>query len=592
MRLNWKLYSTSPATNDFITPDISQLKFSNTNNDGKMTFETNGTIKLVGADYDLYKTLTTYQIRAYSGDTLYFYSDQTATEIQKENVALKQIDLKIKAYTIYTDKAWTNYDKEYNINELTPEAFNLYFLPGHIPVVSGGSQNFSGTLTVNLADLSPYAKAGYDIDYMTLQYSGTWSGTYSVINVIYKRQQAYGYYIGTGIGKKRYDPDGVYPAGASWTYLSDLVLTEKTLPLFKKNITPIYTPNTPIQPYANIYNTADFYNKPAIEYVGVTRLVYKVIHWLVGKMGLTLSFDLSSSSTDSFHSFKTMDGENMTKGGITTHNPYYNLLIANLTDIVPASDNGQKDVIASETFVSLKTILEYFETLGFFWYIENRLGTNYFILEHKSYKTLGSSNPLLSNYHGYNFLKNANVLEKEPAECHAIRNNTVCKSIDFIGTDMTFTKVYTTDEIKTIEQGQVYTDMNDIANRRHDVYSETDNNNVVIIAAQRGLTKYYVRDAVGKRTLSACNNSELSWSFISEELIAELPDATYTVNGGEVTAASWQLKKRDKMKFTIPITDIQTDWNYTDSVEAFGTAEIESINQNATDNVGELIIMK
>jgi hypothetical protein len=577
-------------------PDYSDLKFQIQNDKGKGKLSCSGNIVFYGSDYtDLTYVLGTgydYRIDIYNKGTIFLTVDYKSVTVTSQNESLKKISIQIKPDTIYTLDAWTNYDKEYNINELAPEAALLSFEQGHFPI-ENDTGNLFNDVPLNIAGgLTEIQQANWDI-YGVVNLGTTYvSGGiryYRQIAVHYRRQVGYGYYIGT----TKYDPEGnIYVLG-DWIYLADITYDGRAIPKYKRDITPAYDPTPNTEPYSDIYNTTAYYNDYSILYTGVTRTVISVIAFLFAKIGISVSIDTTGTSTDSYYSFKNLTGETLTYGGISTNKYMNRLLIANLTDFVPADDDGQKDVPASETMVSLKTILEFFERRGFEWWIEDRSGTDYFMLKHKFHKSLGSGNPNLANYKGRNWNRE-NSYEIENPEFHKIVNDGENNSIDFKGTDLVMSEVYGTDASSSFNDNNVFIDLDDIAQRRHDVYDEFGNNNIVIIAAQSGMSYDHVRQGTGLLSLIPKNNSELSYSFTCRALIADLPDTSVSVNGSSFTAEKWRLKKRSKVTVNIPTSvNILIDFDVQDYVSHYvDSCEIEQISQKANENIYNLTLMK
>ena len=596
MKLSFKI---SPNTTGFTAkifyPDYSKLKFSLTNDKGKGKFEVNGSIKLSSSDTTFLSDTvgtTAYNIKAYLKGNLYFTCDYKSINTINQDFSFKQVDLDLTAETTYTGDEWKNYNKEYNINDIAPVNNDLRFVPGYIQLYRYASEFTSKRLETNSYVDSSLGVANYDIEFIDdlisssvvppdpfYEYDGT---------VHYVREQALGFYLNL----VAYEPD----EDGGWTYITDQTINGIDYPEYFRTFTGTnnynFTPGTEAWTY--IENANLLYSKPAIEYTGVTRLVTTVIEKLLDYMGVNVSMDRTGTSTDSFYSFKSMVGESLKYGSTTTTLMYSRLLIMNLTDFIPADDDGQKDVPAAITNVSLKTILDYFESLDFEGFIEDRSGTDYFVLQHKSDKTLSSGNPDLSNYYNKNRTYLADKWTKEPPEFHKIVNETTCKSIDFVGTDVVFNKVYGTDSEKAIVDNKIFTDLNDIANRRSDVYSDNDVSNIVIIAAQSDSTVIdYVREATGIMTTSKVNNSELSFSFLAKNIFGDYPDADFTTNGTNYTAATSQLKKRDKLELNIPADNMQDDYDVSNYV-LFGSDETEIVKteQNSYDTTLKLTLKK
>jgi hypothetical protein len=597
MKLEFYIDQISGAGEYRPKPDYSDLKFSIQNDNGKGKFSCSGNIVLYGADYDYF--IGTIQGWA-AGYTMYITNngatflevDFKSVVITSQNESLKKIWLQIKPDTTYTWDAWALFDTEYNINEIPPESNDLIYTSTYIEHETTSGAFTDKRLNSNLAVNSNLGSSGWDIESIDIDFgqedpvgSGNW---YYDGTVNYARQRGRGYYIGT----TAYVPN----TDAGWVYDGDVTIDDRTYPEYYRP-TGANTYTFPsVEPYAGgsqIVNSSSIYSLPPITYTGVTRTVQEVIVFLFGKMGLSLSIDNGGTTTDSYYSFKTLTGTSLTYGGVTTNKYLNRLLVMNLTDFVPAADDMQKDVPASETMVSLKTILEFFERRGFEWWIEDRTGVYYFVLKHKYHKTLGSGNPNLANYKGRNWNRE-DAYEIENPEYHVLQNETENNTIDFKGTDLIMSEIYSTDAKSSFNDGNVYVDLDDIADKRHDVYDEFTNNNIVIISAQSGTTADYVRQSNGLLSGNPRSNSELSFPFACRSLIADLPDTAVSVNGSSFTAEKWRLKKRSKVTVNIPTSvNILTDFDVHDYVSHYvDSCEIEQISQKADENIYNLTLMK
>jgi len=595
MVLKFKISPIVPLafTAQFMVVDYSKLNFTYKNNNSKGEFSISGTITLLGDDYDFFKDTVgaiPYRIECYSNGELYFTAKWDHINDTNENKSFKNINLNLTAETTYSDENWKNYDTEYNITELTPETKDLYFIPGYISV-ERYDDTFTDTRLANNGEVNAnLGVANWNIEFiddllgvwepidMWWEYSGT---------VNYVRERALGYYVDS----LAYTPD----EDSGWVYIADVTIEGVDYPeYYRATAATTYTFTPGAEAWTYIENSGTVYNKPAIDYTAVCYRVTDVIEFLIGEMGLaTINFDNGGTSTDSFYSFKTITGESLTYGTVTTNLMYNDLLIMNLTDFMPADDDGQNDRPASITNISLKTIHDFFEGLGFEWFIENRAGTLYYILRYREQKSLGSTNPDLKDYFGRNreYLRNGWI--KDLPEYYKIINETTCKGLDFVGTEAVLTKVLGTEAERVYVDSKVYVDLNDIAERRTDAYSETDDNNIVIIAAQEEAIKYYVRESAGVRTAVDTNNSELSFSYLVKNIFCTLPDSYIQANGTNYTADAYRLETREKIEFEIPITNIQTDFDVEDYIEFFGdNTELDIISQPALKYTGKFKLKK
>lgn len=593
MKLSFKISQSTPYfLEKFIYPDYSKLKFKYLNENSKGLFSVNGSMLLLGSDIRQFKTLfeistSDVKIECYNKGSLYFETEKTNITPIKDNKSFKQLELKLVAKTNYVSDEWRNFDKEYNINSVSPETNDLFFNQGSVGV-ERYSYEFSGRLSNNADVLLNAGKEGWDIEYLDIN-SAVWEdldGWWEYGGTAhYIRQRDIGFYINS----VKYEPT----IDSGWEYIDNVVINGVTYPEYYR-VTGTddfgFYPSTEPWDSVNAINT--IYDDLIINYTRVTRKLTDVIEFLIGEMGLTsVLFDNSGTTSDSFYSFKNMEGEDLTYGATTTNKMYSHLLLMNLTDFIPADDDGQNDIPASITNVSLKIILDKLLELGFDWFFYEDSGT-FFQLLHQENKSLGSINPNLRDYYGLNRTYLENLEEKDEAEYFKIVNETTCKGINFIGTDVDFPNIITTTTKKTVTDNNFYFDLNDIANRRSDAYSDEDVNNLVLIAAQQdGTVKDYVREATSILTVKAINNSELSFSFLSKNILCNFPDTKFETNGASAIANDYRLKKRNKIALNIPINNLQTDFNVSHYVSIFGeNAEFESLEQTSFNNIGKLTL--
>ena len=593
--MNLYFLLTNITEDRVITPDYSDLKFSLKNENSKAIFEINGNLILSGEDYKNFKNdllIFTPTIKCYLNGNIFFISKFGKYNIIKENESFNTIYVKIFQQTEYVSNEWLNFDKEYNINLLPSENIPLRYEINLGQQVDRVQETLFSSIQLNNTTIASYEISDWDISEVIIISSqligGIWyySGSFR-----YFRFEAEGYYLGI----EKYDPDGIlYTAPGEWQFIYDRTMPEGVIPVFKKVKTAIYEYTPDIEPYNIIENVAfstSYYTK--IDYNKVVRRVDLIIPFLFEKIGLTnIMFDTSGTVTDSFYSFKNLTGESLTKGLTTSDKIFKDLLIINLTDFIPAPDNTQKDVHANRTNLSLKRILDYLLQLGFEWYLQNREGVFYFMLQHISDKILNSNNPNLSNYFNNDYIYLSNNYEIDEPEYSLITNDTTCLSSDFIGTDIIFPDIIFINKSFPFTNTNIFVDIDDIIERKGEEYSEIANNNIVVIVALKdGTNKYYVRNALGKISGSHKNNSELSFPYVIQHLSYNLPASEISANNNTYTIEDFRLKKRKKITLTIPINNLIEDFEINSYIAFFGeNCEIEQIQQNATDNVGKIIL--
>jgi hypothetical protein len=591
-KLIFKIVPTAAGfTEQFVKPVYNDFQLRLKNNKSKGEFEVSNDITLLGSDYTFFINNVigeSFEIRCYNQDGEMFVSDEKGTEITNNNVSKKQVHLKLSAITEYFSDEFTNYDTRYNITEVVPVAYDLKIPVGQVERLVEAD---FGTITESTGAISAgWQKSGWTIEYIdnlviidlfpypdTSNYTG---------DSHYIRQVAYGYYI-DGV---KYPP----PYEGTWTYIEDEVIAGVTYPKYRVTYDPDNFVLTPaVHPFTLVTNNISFYYDGTVDFSNVTRRVEDVIEFLFTQMGVTVSFDNTGTSTDSFYSFKTFTGDSLTFESVSSNKTFGYQLIANLTDMIPTDLGIQKNNIAVRSMISLETLMKRYESYGFEWYLENRSGTYYFRLIHVLHKSLLSGNPDLSNYNGFNYTYLGDVYEVEPPEYKKIENNTTCNGVEFKGTYAEFTETYGEDNTISFDDGNIFVDVDDIMNRRSEAYSEVQDFNFVLVAAQHGSTYDHVRNPEGELTGLEKNNSELAFSYLMPNYISFLPGNVFEVNGTTITlsTSSERLKKRNKYKFTIPIYNIKTDFDPAKYIPIFGKqSELDSMTQNGNSFLGDIIV--
>ena len=113
------------------------------------------------------------------------------------------------------------------------------------------------------------------------------------------------------------------------------------------------------------------------------------------------------------------------------------------------------------------------KNLGFNYYIEDRSGTNYFILKHRSESNTSAGTIDLYNHLEENWADKNNVVEYEDAEYNKLRSERMAGSIDFIGQDILFPAVNTTEDGLT-GQDVISFDINDVRQLMEEKYNELE----------------------------------------------------------------------------------------------------------------------
>jgi hypothetical protein len=207
----------------------------------------------------------------------------------------------------------------------------------------------------------------------------------------YRAFQALGYYD---------DGDKYPPDNREWTYDSDVTVSGVVYPKYLRKldipndfsfevgkIKYEYTAGSFIYSYLfvtspdkaslTITNTLTQYTtfERAFDF-------YTAVQKVVQNIDSTILFDSTGTTTDSFYFLKNYTGESLTFGSTTTTKCFEYLSLVQITDIILESDNMQKDQPATIGMLTFEKIINFFENIGIYYYLENRTGTYYFVTKH------------------------------------------------------------------------------------------------------------------------------------------------------------------------------------------------------------------
>ncbi len=129
-----------------------------------------------------------------------------------------------------------------------------------------------------------------------------------------------------------------------------------------------------------------------------------------------------------------------------------------------------------------------------------------------------------------------------------------------------------------------------------DEFSETENDNIVIVSTGAGNVStgdnYIIRDASGVITGLRKNNSELSFSYLSENYFSELPDKNCEVNGNNIVINEKRLSKTQKISLEIPLKNI-SEIDLSEKVKYLTDyAKIDNISRAGNNNFTKLELIK
>jgi hypothetical protein len=617
------------STTHLFTPDVSNVTLSRkkTGSEQFGRLEISGTFKFVGDDYDLVVNL----IDTFGHNELGIITYQNGVSLGLSTFNTKQIIDRPRSQ--YTFNITVN-DEYKNLIDEGDIQWNILSVPYLTRTLSLNLTGFleESTKAVFYHQQVGSWQSGGTIRWFTMDYLGAyftfpiddsytnWTcliANYTEIGLInpifnpaqptilpylvfhgvaiFQSQKAYGSYAGT---------EKIPPAGSGWGYIRDDVYNGYNFPLYRRPIqaSDVWTNNDRVTAIDGTYQVKIFNHTNSnaivvpstdIDYTRVCRTVPSVIEYIVGQIDSSILFDDTGTTLDSFYSFKTMTGDVDTQATINDDDkPFKNFLIVQLTDIIPDPDTGlQKTNPASLGELSFNDLMEWLKVYGFYWFLEERSGSYYYRLLHKTDISLLDNNPNLRNWKGYNYLPKSNVLEYEKAEYSRLINKQTGKDLELLGVDAIF-RIVQEKKNMDISSSIFFIDLNDIVANGENEYDTNATDKFVLISALIDDSDYLLPRKTDSLIISGEKvfNGDLGFPKVTANLMCDLPDEKATINNVNVTLADNRLKRRAKEELTIPINGIN-DFDLTGFIDYNGDdAEIEDISQNADKNVGKLNI--
>jgi hypothetical protein len=564
---------------------------------GRLTFD--GTISVYRDSYDLLDTIASTEgnlllIRIYFKGEIF---NCTVDAEQNNNIDFRYKDLKVKVTDEYSEFDKLG-DTEYNYLEATNNLEAIFIYDADPPasyvqfetlteivetVHSSITLNYSGGVylfdmghgaltapTYDIPTIDPtfsLISAYYNIiDYtVNSETVGVTMNANVTISVTYKicRENGIGVYA-VGVP--------VPPAGVGWVFLKDIYNSQgnKAYPLYVRPI--------PAVAWANANQATKFYENGNLaiqlsECVGTgsgtvnsmlpvghsysksrARFVKDILEYIVNDIDNSILFDNTGTSTDSFYFMNSYISE-LWKYDVSGtlypnteyNNPYKWLTLMPLPNAITDEQGTQKtngQTISNITFNKLVNMLS---VMGFRWYLELRGSQYYFILTHKLIVSNSITSLSLASHQGNNFQDLNFAQNIQEPEYNIIHNSEVCSNYDFVGKDINFEKLNVDNTSEYTIEG-FYKDINDI--RYSGNYNDSTTTEHALLAVQPYLTTasgspaYIVRFPQGELTNAPINNAELAWSYISANLISELPSQNANVNGADVVLDNSRVKKR------------------------------------------------
>lgn len=588
-----------------LTPDTKSLKFTNKKINGKefSRLTADGDMLFCKYDYKFLQSLTnrTPEIRFIQNGSTIINGTIDLTQNTDFDYQIMKLKSKISdVYTLFEDFGDTEYntisapngaenqlriiDDELEIETIT---FSTSF-----PDILGVDVDGNGMPLTNI----PFEVAGDAYGLYSAYYTGDNPSLpiYNNVDTVFKTIIGYGYYDGE---------TATPPPGSGWVFIRNDFINNNFIPIYGSKIDETsWTTSFPSISEALYQNNVDL--EQGTNIFRRFKRFDTLLKYVVGQIDSTIKFEDNQTPaiTDSFYFMKTYEGEIFQSEYATTGNysndryPYADLLVMALSDAIPDEFGNEKTDGARITNVTFNSLMSWLEHRGFYWKIEERADGNYFIIDHFLNKSLTNTNKNLFQLSQINWIKKTNNVEYIEPTYNKIHNSDyVGGSLNFIGFDVLFPDINVNADLQWGGQ-TVLSDINDIRTFRETKYNETATDQVVMLSAISYLNGvgdklYILKKATGDLITRLENNIELSWSYLSERLIANLPDVSANINGNLVSLSNSRLEKRKKVKFKVPIHNIKTDFDLTGLIGYYDNqAEIEEITIASKENVAEMII--
>lgn len=514
-----------------------------------------------------------YEYELYINGELYNTNKLRLTEndVDQKTFIFKAYDNSINRYT----NIFTDWETEYNIiGNVTPVSKDIIYTdPRTIGIVNTADlQSFASGDDIAVVNYLNTKIPSYNTQLPVIFNFVFVAGTSYTISITNRRFESITNYIGG---------DKVIPAGNDWVYNTDV----SGNPQFIKK------PKTGIISYARFVGatnigpcsvTSERDAGATINYQGVGYFLKDVIEYLIGQADSSIIFD-----SNSFLGLDNVVGENFIN--VTVNDPtkcFKNLILMTTSDFIPTLQGNQRNNIAEDGFINFKKINEMLNDFSLYWYLEESGGSYYFRLEHITTKALGTSNPSLQEY-AYQSEK----ITIEEDKYNKMTNSSNSSTYEFKKSVFIFR-----DGSKSIDFGndRIHCDLDYVRDVGDDVFFSSEANEWVLLACSEETASpnnYYVRyvnDAGGPRPAKLVNNLELSFDWLTRNLL-EVP-GRFDIDGNEYPTNRRQ--KKYNVELEIKLANLQTQYAFYDSIDYRGNAaEIKRLQKSRiTNTIGKMII--
>ena len=595
-RINLILHTginSSTVISGFVDYDSNLLTIKEVNNNGRKEIRLTGEIEISGLDYQKYFNgiNTGDYFDGYRINFQLYKHDKIAVsgylQMNENNIDEKKARFKIRGFSsnIY-DKIYKGWEEEINIKDVTTvDSVSVYDFRTIDTELTYGTNHFDCSLNISrdlVADIADWLelqksfKLDWTLSGASFAYSdGDCDNDRIELNwtLIWSRYECLGWYNGT---------EAVPPAGIGWIYFTDQGGRPKYYKLMNvidETYGDILTGKVCLFRDLKYYESVNYEigNEPLKNYQDRGRLLTDVIEYLVRKIDSSIIFDVNS-----FSSFENYNGLDYSTYGKKS---YKNLILMGLSDFIPTEAEKPKTNVQKVLNITLKTILDWFEKWGFYWYVEEVSSQLYFRLKMVKDKSLGSGNVNLKNIKGQNWEYLSRQIEWKEVEWLTMNNETTSSGFDF-NISWLGLEGYKSKPESSISDGKLYTDIDYIIDAKESIFNGESLDEFVLIATTFHDDSYFCRKTEGVFTKINTNNSELSFSYLFLNILANL--ARPIESAYQIPYDKNRLDKRRQIKLTVP-ADI--DYIFFNYILYFNKeAEIVEWSHKLSNNFAELKI--
>lgn len=286
---------------------------------------------------------------------------------------------------------------------------------------------------------------------------------------------------------------------------------------------------------------------------------FEAVQLVVQTIDSTVQFDNSGTDTDSFNFFKNFTG--------TSTNFFNRIGIIHITDAILVSGTEPTDG-ATIGYLTFSNLIGFLSKLGFFWYLENRSGINYFRLIHFTEISNSNGSLNLNYYKNVDYTRLANNYEFESVETSIINNEWTSYNMEWQGVSLDF-RAFENKKTAAFSDETFFSDIDDVIINGSNKYNSESIDQFVILSLKDMSPYFEVYTEFGTISHIKFNNVPFSTAFLFKYFLSNFIDNSAILkgtkyNGGlqylelEQNFDNSRLKKRKKIELTIPINQINS----------------------------------